>query len=102
MLETRRTGQMRPLNYPAAPHVREAVKGFVEDRPGVELISVSRISVEPEAGIVIVVASEGELDRTFENEIEGVVRKARGDESPVRLFALRSAFETPPEPRKEP
>jgi uncharacterized hydrophobic protein (TIGR00271 family) len=102
MLETRRTGQMRPLNYPAAPHVREAVRDFVEDRPGVTLISVSRISVEPEAGIIIVVASEGELTRAFEKEIEAVVQRARGDESPVRLFALRSALETPAQPPKEP
>ena len=95
MLEQRRTGQMRPLNYPAAPRVREAVKEFVDERPGIEVISISRISVEPEAGIIVVVASEDALPAGFQTEIEGVVQEARGDASPVRLFALHSALETP-------
>ena len=36
MMEQRRSGQARPLNYPVSPQVRHAVKEFVGRRPGVE------------------------------------------------------------------
>jgi uncharacterized hydrophobic protein (TIGR00271 family) len=61
MIEGRRSGQNRPLEYPVAPQVRQAVQQHIDKWPGVELITQGRNSVEPEAGITIILMSEKSL-----------------------------------------
>ena len=39
MIEVRRTGQNRPLEYQVSPRVRQAVKQYISSWPEVELIT---------------------------------------------------------------
>lgn len=87
----KRTGQNRPLEYQLAPHVREAVKRYVSDWTEVELIAQGRNSVEPEAGITILLMSTKALPAEFEEGLVGVIKKARGDEPVVRIFPMLAA-----------
>ena len=97
MIEGRRTGQNRPLEYPVAPRVREAVKEFLTDWPGVEVITQGRNSVEPEAGITIILLSRANLPPEFDQGLTEVVHKARGDKPVVRIFPLLSARQYSPQ-----
>ncbi len=97
MIEGRRAGQNRPLEYPVAPHVREAVKEFLTDWPEVEVITQGRNSVEPEAGITIILLSRENLPPEFEQGLIKVVHKARGDKPVVRIFPLLSARQYSPQ-----
>ena len=47
LMEGRRTGQSRPIKYPLAPKVRQAVREYVNQWPQVEIIFQGRNSVEP-------------------------------------------------------
>ncbi len=91
MIEARRTGQNRPTEYPVAPIVRQAVNEYIGYWPKVELIALSRNSVEPEAGINIILLSGENLPPEFEEGLIKVVHKARGDEPVVRIFPVLSA-----------
>ena len=91
MIEQRRTGQDRPLEYPVAPQVREAVKEYISNWPEVEIITQSRNSVEPESGITIILLSGKDLPSEFEEGLVKVVHKARGDESVVQIFPVLAA-----------
>jgi uncharacterized hydrophobic protein (TIGR00271 family) len=93
MLEGRRVGQNRPLEYPLAPPVRQAVQQYIGNWPGVELIGQGRNSVEPEAGITIILMSEKSLPSEFEEGLIGAIYKARGDEPVVRIFPLLAAHQ---------
>jgi hypothetical protein len=91
VLEKRRAGQPRPLNYPVAPHVREAVQEYLEAWPGIQVISMGRSSVEPDAGANIVVPTPGEPPPEVEAGLVRTVQEARGDEAPVFVFPVLSA-----------
>jgi len=91
MIEGRRVGQNRPLEYPLAPQVRQAVQQYISYWPEVELIGQGRNSVEPEAGITIILMSGKSLPPEFEEGLIRVVNKARGDEPVVRIFPILSA-----------
>lgn len=99
MLEGRRTGQNRPLEYPVAPHVRQAVNEYIDHWPTVELIAVGRSSVEPEAGITIILMSGKVLPPEFEQDLARTVHKARGDQPVVRIFPVLSARQRALEPQ---
>jgi len=93
MIEGRRIGQNRPLEYPLAPRVRQAVQQYIDKWPGVELIGQGRNSVEPQAGITIILMSEKSLPSEFEEGLIGAIHKARGDEPVVRIFPLLAAHQ---------
>ena len=95
MLSEAQRGQARPLTYPVAPAVRNAVRAYVADSPDVEVVTMARTSVEPELGITVVLASDRPLDRTFEEGLIDVVRQARGSDVPVQIHPLRTARERP-------
>lgn len=97
MIEGRRTGQNRPLEYPVAPQVRQAVQQYIDKWPGVELITQGRNSVEPEAGITIILMSGKSLPSEFEENLISIVHKARGDHPVVRIFPILSARQFAPE-----
>ena len=87
----KRTGQNRPLEYQLAPHVREAVRQYIDEWPEVELITQGRNSVEPEAGITILLMSAKTLPPDFEEGLVEVIKKTRGDEPVVRIFPMLAA-----------
>lgn len=95
MIEGRRSGQNRPLEYPVAQRVRQAVNQYIKDWPTVELVTMGRNSVEPEAGITIILMSSEELMPEFEEGLIVVVQKARGGEPVVRIFPFLTARQRP-------
>jgi len=91
MIEGRRTGQDRPVEYQLAPHVRQAVQKYISQWPEVELITQGRNSVEPEAAITIILMSGKKLPPEFEEGLTRVVQEVRGDEPVVRIFPILAA-----------
>jgi uncharacterized hydrophobic protein (TIGR00271 family) len=91
VLEKRRVGQARPLNYPVAPHVREAVQTYLAEWPEFEVVTMGRTSVEPGAGTNIVVLSSGELPPEVEAGLVRTVQGARKDQSAVSVYPVLSA-----------
>ncbi len=96
MIEGRRTGQDRPVEYQLAQHVRKAVQKYISHWPEVELITQGRNSVEPEAAITIILMSGKILPPEFEEGLKKVVYKARGDEPVVRIFPILGARQRVP------
>jgi hypothetical protein len=62
----------------------------------VEIITQGRNSVEPEAGITIILLSEKNVSPVFEEGLIRAVREARGDEANVRILPVLSARQSTP------
>jgi uncharacterized hydrophobic protein (TIGR00271 family) len=92
MLAVRSIGQARPLSYPVGPSVRDAVDQYLLDWPEVELIALARSSIEPAAGITVLLSTEGALQDRFETELQDVIQSAHRGEPVVRVFALENAI----------
>lgn len=97
MIEKRRVGLAKPLNYPVAPKVRAATNEYLSNWPAVHLMFMGRSSVEPEAGITILLSSGHKTTYEFEEELRKVVKEAHGRDPVVRVFALYSAQRGLPE-----
>jgi uncharacterized hydrophobic protein (TIGR00271 family) len=91
MLDEQQRGQDRPLSYPVSPVVRSAMKTYLEDHPEMQIITLARLSVEPERGIGVLLKSDTEIGPTFVKEVQTLVRRARGEMIPVEVHVLRSA-----------
>ena len=102
VIEKERAGAIRPLSYPVAPDVRKAVDRFIDPIPGVELLSMARLSIDPQAGITIVVAATRTLPEGFREKLISIIRAVRGDNVIVRLFAFPQAAEAGPDDSAKP
>ncbi len=96
--EARREGPTRPLTYPVAPHVRDAVNSYVDQWPDVDVILMGRNSVEPESGVMVLLAAYDEVPDAFDQGLRDAIRDARGDDVRVRVFPFRMAREIPEAP----
>jgi uncharacterized hydrophobic protein (TIGR00271 family) len=92
MVDTQRTGVLRPATYPVSADVRKALGRFVKGFPSVKLVTAARSSVEPEQGITVVCSSYAELAPSFESDLNKVVHEAHGAKMKVRLFVFRTAL----------
>jgi hypothetical protein len=71
--------------------VRDAVKTYLADHPGIEIVALARSSVEPERGIGVLLTSGSEVSPTFVEEMQSLVQQARGETIPVEVHVFRSA-----------
>lgn len=103
-LEKLRAGQRRPASYPVSRPVRESVAAFLARHPGVEVISLARDSVEPEAGTTLVLATPEPMSETFRSDLRQKIVEAREhsllewllpdrEPEPVRVYLLMEATE---------
>jgi hypothetical protein len=85
------------LEYPVSPQMRQAVDQYISKWLEVEIITQGRISVEPEAGITIILMSGKSLPPEFEAGLTKAVQKARGGEPVVRIYPVLAARQQAPE-----
>lgn len=78
-LEGYRVGQNRPASYPVSVPVREAIQSYLTDHPQIQVISVARLSVEPESGITVVLSTFEPLPSGFRRGLRDSVRVALGE-----------------------
>ena len=94
MIKQKQQGQDRPLIYPVSPEVQNAMYGYLEAHPGLEVITMARSSVEPDRGIAVLLESDREIGLDLIGEVQALVQQARGEEVPVLVHVLRSAKTT--------
>ena len=90
-LEKTRRGQVRPLDYPVSAPVRRAIRAYTDTLPGVEVLAMSRDSVEPETGIRVMLSCDGPVAADLDQRLQEIVQEARGENAEVRTFALSAA-----------
>jgi hypothetical protein len=93
VVEQKRRGQVRPLTYPVAAHVQEAVTAYLDSVPDVTLVRMARVSVEPASAVNILLATPAELPVGTKNELIRIVHEVRGGDPSVRVIALREVLE---------
>jgi uncharacterized hydrophobic protein (TIGR00271 family) len=84
-----KAGQTRPLALPVASDTREKVNEFLELQPNVELITMSRISVEPDSGVMVLLVAYGSLKKSFKTELIRIIRQSRGKDINVKVILLK-------------
>jgi uncharacterized hydrophobic protein (TIGR00271 family) len=95
VVEQKRRGQVRPLTYPVAAHVQEAVSDYLDALPGVTLVTIARVSVEPTSSVSILLSTSGRLPAGIKEELTALVHQVRGGNPDVRIIALQEAQEQP-------
>lgn len=97
VLEKNRVGQTRPATYPVSAVVRKAVRGYISNNQELHEILMARQSIEPEAGILLLLTASGPLQPGVKDELIQIVRAVRKDEDlNVRVFTLLEASNTEP------
>lgn len=91
--EQKRRGQNKPLTYPVAAHVQQAVESYLHNVPDVTLIMIARVSVEPTSAVNILLATPGNLPSGIKADLTRLVHKERGDDPIVRVLVLREVQE---------
>jgi len=92
----KRRGRSMPLTYPVAAHVQEAVTAYLDTLPGVTLVRMARVSVEPASAIDILLATAGTLPAGTKEELTRLVHEVRGGNPIVRVLVLREVEEESP------
>ena len=97
VLEKNRVGQTRPATYPVSAVVRQAVRGYISNNQELHEILMARQSIEPEAGILLLLTASGPLQPGVKDELIQIVRAVRKDEDlNVRVFTLMEASNIKP------
>ena len=91
----KRLGQTRPLTYPVAAHVQEAVDEYITSTPGLRLITIARVGVEPTSNVSILLAATGTPPEGIKKDLGRLVRDVRGGKPNVRVIILREVEEPP-------
>lgn len=91
--EQKRRGQSKPLTYPVATHVHEAVVDYLESVPEVTLVTIGRVSVEPASSVSILLATMGKIPAGIKDELTRLVQDVRGGSPVVRIIVLQEARE---------
>ncbi len=94
--EQKRRGRSMPLTYPVAAHVQEAVSAYLDTIPGVSLVRMARVSVEPASAVDILLATAGKLPAGTKEELIRLVHEVRGGKPIVRVLVLREVEEESP------
>jgi len=107
-----RTGPTRPASYPVSVPVRRAVAQFLSQYPGIDVISMARLSVEPESGITVVLSTLEPVPTGFRRGLRNSVRQARGlpligdlldkSQERVRIYIMMEAPYAPDAPENTP
>ena len=91
--EQKRRGQTKPLNYPVAEHVYEAVIAYLETVPGITLVTIGRVTMEPASSINIMLAATGEVPFGTKQKLIRLVHEVRGGEPIVRIIVVKEVVE---------
>lgn len=91
--EQKRRGQTKPLNYPVAAHVYEAVAAYLETVPGMTLVTIGRVSMEPASSVSIMLAATGKVPPGIKARLTHLVHEVRGGDPIVRIIVLREVEE---------
>lgn len=91
--EQKRQGQSKPLTYPVAAHVHEAVVDYLESVPEVTLVTIGRVSVEPASSVSILLATPGTIPAGLKDELTRLVHDVRGGSPTVRIIVLQEVRE---------
>ena len=89
VVEQKRQGQSKPLTYPVAAHVYEAVVEYIETIPEVTLVTIGRVSVEPASSVSILLATPGTYPAGIKDELTRLVHDVRGGSPSVRIVILQ-------------
>ena len=91
--QQKRRGQTKPLNYPVAAHVYEAVTAYLETVPEITLVTIGRVSMEPASSINIMLATTGRVPPGTKDKLTRLVHEVRGGDPIVRIIVMREVVE---------
>ena len=89
--QQKRRGQTKPLNYPVAAHVYEAVTDYLDTVPGLTLVTMGRVSIEPASSINILLATAGKVPAGTKDNLTQLVHEVRGGAPVVRIIVMQEA-----------
>ena len=85
----KRRGQNKPLTYPVAAHVQEAVEEYIDAVPDLALLMMARVSVEPASDLSILLTTTGTPPTDVVDDLTRLVYEVRGGKPRVRVVILR-------------
>jgi len=84
-----KVGLSKPLMHPVAAETRERVQKYLENQSEVELVSLGRSSMEPDAGVIVRLVAYGPVDGTLGIGLRKIIRETRDEHIPVKIYVFK-------------
>ena len=84
-----KAGLYKPLILPVSTETRDRVQEYLASHPNVDLVTMGRSSMEPDAGVIVLLTGYGIVEKTIDNNLRRIVRESRKKDVPVKVFLLK-------------
>lgn len=84
-----KTGLTKPLMHPVAAETRVQVQKYLATQTDVELVSLGRSSMEPDAGVIVRLVAYGPVDDSLGSGLRRVIRETREKHIPVKIYVFK-------------
>ena len=75
--------------HPVAADTRIQVKKYLATQPDMDLVSLGRSSMEPNAGVIVRLVAYGPVDEALGSGLRRVIRESRGEQVPVKIYVFK-------------
>lgn len=82
-------GLPKPLILPVSADTRDQVQEFLKTQSNVGIVTMGRSSMEPDSGVIVLLASYGPVEKTLSTELRAIIRASRKKDVPVQVILLK-------------
>ena len=82
-------GLSKPLILPVSADTRDRVQQYLATQADVELVTMGRSSMEPDSGVIMLLAAYGLVDKTLGTNLRRIVRETRKQSIPVQIYLFK-------------
>ncbi len=82
-------GADKPLILPVSADTRKQVQQYLETITNVELVTMGRSSMEPDSGVIMLLATYGPIDKELGTNLRRIIRESRKKDVPVKIYSFK-------------
>ena len=82
-------GLSKPLILPVSADTRDRVQQYLATQANVELVTMGRSSMEPDSGVIVLLAGYGLVDKALGINLRRIIRETRKQGVPVQIYLFK-------------
>ena len=82
-------GLSKPLILPVSADTRDQVQQYLATQGNVELVTMGRSSMEPDSGVIVLLAAYGPTEKALGTNLRRIIRETRKQEIPVQIYSFK-------------
>ena len=84
-----KVGTAKPLILPVSADTREQVQQYLATKTNVELVTMGRSSIEPDSGVIMLLATYGPIDKELGSNLRRIIRETRKKDITVQIYSFK-------------